>query len=87
MIIAPPERIGVPGLAWVVMITAAENLRWPDDIEIADLRTTGLSIPSIIRCAKVAVVEVCDLAALGVLAFAQHSEVKRTISKYLGFRA
>lgn len=45
------------GLLWVVMITAAENRRWDGDVPIADHRAAGLSIPSIIRPAKVATVE------------------------------
>jgi mRNA interferase MazF len=43
-------------LVWVVMITSAENKGWPDDIEI-QLRSTGLSSPSVIRTSKIATIE------------------------------
>jgi len=48
------------------MITAAGNEAWPGDVEIKGSRdVTGLPIPSIVRTAKVATVEVKEAAALG----------------------
>lgn len=51
------------GLAWVLMITSAENAAWPGDVEIEDLAAAGLPKPSVIRPAKIATVEIarCDL--------------------------
>jgi mRNA interferase MazF len=45
------------GLLWVLMITAAENRAWDDDIAIPDHQGAGLPIPSIIRPTKIATVE------------------------------
>lgn len=56
MVTKPPFEARF-GLLWVVMITAAENARWNEDIPIPDHRAVGLSIPSIIRPTKVATVE------------------------------
>jgi mRNA interferase MazF len=39
-------------LLWVLMITAAANRRWPDDVEIDDHTAAGLPIPSVVRTAK-----------------------------------
>jgi mRNA interferase MazF len=36
-------------LLWVLMMTAAANQRWPDDVEIDDHVAAGLPIPSIVR--------------------------------------
>ena len=45
------------GLAWVAMITSAENMSWTCDVEIDDLSEAGLSVPSVVRPAKLATVE------------------------------
>jgi hypothetical protein len=38
--------LGAHDLLWVLMITAAVNPRWPDDVEIIDHEAAGLPIPS-----------------------------------------
>ena len=43
-------------LLWVLMITAAANRGWPDDVPIDDHAAAGLPIPSIVRTAKVATI-------------------------------
>ena len=40
------------------MITSAENRDWPGDVEIPDAAAAGLPIPSVIRTAKIATIEV-----------------------------
>jgi mRNA interferase MazF len=45
------------GLVWVAMITSAANPPLPCDIAIANLEQAGLPSPSIIRPAKLAVIE------------------------------
>ena len=53
-------------LLWVVMITSAENRRWPSDIElIADHVQVGLPAPSLIRPAKIATIDADQAEALG----------------------
>lgn len=53
-------------LLWIVMITSADNLGWPDDIIVEDdARTTGLPAPSIIRPSKIATIEAADADAIG----------------------
>jgi mRNA interferase MazF len=44
------------GLVWLVMITSAENQRWPDDVDISG-EPTGLNSPSLIRTAKLATID------------------------------
>lgn len=44
-------------LLWVAMITLAENRAWPGDVQIANLKNTGLPAPSVIRTAKLATIE------------------------------
>jgi mRNA interferase MazF len=58
--------LGAPhDLLWVLMITAAANPRWPDDVEIADHEDAGLPIPSVVRTAKIATIEARAASKLG----------------------
>jgi mRNA interferase MazF len=53
-------------LLWVVMITSAENRRWPDDVDLGpDHAAVGLPAPSIVRPAKIAIIEARDAEPLG----------------------
>jgi mRNA interferase MazF len=54
-------------LLWVLMITAAVNRGWPDDVPIDGHEAAGLPIPSIVRTAKVATIAAADAQPLGVL--------------------
>ena len=45
------------GLLWVIMITSASNLAWPDDIAVAANLKTGLPVASFIRASKIATIE------------------------------
>lgn len=54
-------------MVWVLMITSAENRRWPDDIEVADHAATGLPAPSLIRTAKIATVEADRIERVGAV--------------------
>lgn len=54
-------------LLWVLMITAAANRGWPDDVTIDDHAAAGLPIPSIVRTVKIATIVAADARPLGVL--------------------
>lgn len=48
-------------LLWVLMVTSAENPRWPGDIDVIDNHeAVGLPAPSLIRTAKIATVAARD---------------------------
>ena len=53
------------GLLWVVMITSAENRRWPLDVPAPDGPETGLPVPSWIRPAKIATIDARDAQRIG----------------------
>lgn len=53
------------GLLWVLMITSAENKRWPSDVEIPNHGAAGLPAPSVVRTAKIATIEARDAELLG----------------------
>jgi mRNA interferase MazF len=42
------------GLVWLVMVTSIGNRRWQSDIEISELKLSGLPAPSLIRPEKIA---------------------------------
>jgi mRNA interferase MazF len=54
-------------LVWVLMITAATNRGWPDDVQIDDHAAAGLPIPSIVRTAKIATIASADARPVGTL--------------------
>jgi mRNA interferase MazF len=45
------------GLLWIAMITSTENIGWRSDVEIPGGAKSGLTVPSIIRTAKLATIE------------------------------
>ncbi len=48
-------------LLWVLMVTSAENRRWPGDVALIDDHAAiGLPAPSLIRTAKIATVAAGD---------------------------
>jgi mRNA interferase MazF len=49
------------------MITSASHRRWDGDIEIVDAATAGLPAPSIVRCAKIATIEMAEAERIGAL--------------------
>ena len=70
-------------LAWVLMITSADNQRWPGDVPISDLESAGLPAPSMIRTAKIATVETAMLDFRGRLAEVDASLLRRELSVLL----
>jgi mRNA interferase MazF len=54
-------------LVWVLMITSADNRGWPSDVAVSDLAIAGLPATSVVRTAKVAVINVRDAERLGTL--------------------
>ena len=67
LIVAAGEIEAAHGLLWLVMITSAENRGWPGDVGISDPRAAGLPAPSIVRPAKIAMVDARDAQRLGTL--------------------
>ena len=72
------------GLLWVVMITSAENRGWPGDVRVANLTMAGLPVPSLIRTAKIATIDVSDASKLGRVPVAQLRQVIQQIVRELG---
>jgi mRNA interferase MazF len=76
VVLARPPSGNRHPLLWVMMITSAENERWPGDIVISDLRAAGLPEPSVIRPAKMAVIEALGLERKGRLADADAAALR-----------
>jgi mRNA interferase MazF len=71
------------GLLWVLMITAAANRRWPDDVAVDDHATAGLPIPSVVRTAKIATISIGAAKRLSTLHEATAAEVAAALRKRL----
>ena len=70
------------GLLWVLMITSAENRRWNDDVPISNNRTAGLPAPSVVRCAKIATIEVAETQRIGQLPLPDRAEVTERFNSH-----
>ncbi len=71
------------GLIWVLMITSAENQRWPEDVLISDHKRAGLPVPSLVRCGKIATLDAQDADRIGMLASSDRVKVARHVRKIL----
>jgi mRNA interferase MazF len=70
-------------LIWVLMITAAANQGWPDDVAIDDHTSAGLPIPSVVRTAKIATVEVGAAKKIGAINARNAGEVLAILKRRL----
>lgn len=70
-------------LVWVLMITSAENRGWPSDVPLSDLGTAGLPSPSVVRTAKVTVIDCGDAERLGTLTVADRQAVATHLAGHL----
>jgi mRNA interferase MazF len=66
-------------LLWVLMITAAANRGWPEDVAIDDHGAAGLPIPSIVRTAKIATIAAADVQPLGALPVQAATRIARLL--------
>jgi mRNA interferase MazF len=76
LVIAAGALLAEHGLLWLAMITSAANRGWPGDVAISDLEAAGLPIPSLIRPAKIAMIEARDAGRLGTLPAGDRSRVR-----------
>lgn len=84
LVVSAPSLQERHGLLWVVMITSAENRRWPSDIAIEDLAPAGLPAPSLIRTAKIATIEARDAERLGRVGPDIWTKVAQTLRQQIG---
>lgn len=83
VVVSAPSLTATHGLVWVMMITAAENRRWPDDVMIGDLEKAGLPIPSVVRPAKLATVEARHIEKRGRLDAVAVKAVAAALVRYM----
>lgn len=83
VVLAQPPSGNRRPLLWVMMITSAENKPWPGDIAISDLRAAGLPEPSVIRLAKMAVIDDLGLERKGRLADADAGVLREALRHML----
>lgn len=70
-------------LIWVLMITSAENRGWPSDVSVSDIETAGLPVPSVVRTAKVAVIDARDAELLGSLVDSDRRAISAQVGGHL----
>lgn len=76
-----PER----GQLWVLMITSAENRRWPGDVWLEqDYADAGLPVPSLIRTEKIATIDARLAEERGEIGGVLLAEVGKRMTSHLG---
>jgi mRNA interferase MazF len=53
LVVSSPKHMAQSGVAYLVMITSAENSPWLGDVAVSNLRGAGLPAPSVVRSAKI----------------------------------
>jgi len=84
LVIVAGEIFRLHGLLWVLMITSAKNRGWPGDIEIADIISAGLGVPSIIRTAKIMTIEGREAYVIGSLLGPERKAVGERVFENMG---
>lgn len=84
LVVSTPSLQELHGLLWVVMVTSAENRRWPSDIPIDDLDRAGLPAPSLIRPAKIATIDARDGERLGRIGPDLWTQVAQSLQQQIG---
>ena len=73
---------------WVLMVTSAENRRWPGDIPVeTDHAAIGLPAPSLIRTEKVAVIEASAAEWRGDIGETLLVQVRARLRTHLGIES
>jgi mRNA interferase MazF len=83
LVVAAGSIEAAHGLLWILMITSAENRKWPDDVQVSDLSRAGLRFASVVRCAKIATIETNTAERIGNLASRDRRRVAGRVSKLL----
>ena len=76
LVVAAEELQLRHGLLWLLMITSAENRRWPGDVVVSDLAVAGLPAESVVRTAKIATIDAAAAEQLGSLPLADREAVE-----------
>jgi mRNA interferase MazF len=80
LVVSSPTYERQTGLLWVVMITATENRHWPGDVALSNPGRAGLSIPSIVRPTKIAMIEAAQASRIGDIDASEYDAVHAEIS-------
>lgn len=84
LVVAASDMQAHHSLVWVLMITSADNRGWPTDVAVSDLGTAGLPASSVVRTAKIAVIDSRDAEQLGTLPNADRPAVAAHLVEHLG---
>lgn len=83
LVVAAGDLQARHSLVWALMITSAENRRWPTDVTVSDLAIAGLPAPSVVRTAKIAVIDCRDAEPLGTLPNSDRAAVTACLAGHL----
>ena len=79
LVIALPDLQGTFAITWLAMITSARHAPWPYDVPISTLDGTGLSHATVVRTAKIAVLDTRLVDPIGRLAIDDRDRVRTAL--------
>ncbi len=83
LVVAAGDLQAHHSLVWVLMVTSADNRSWPTDVAISALDSAGLPAASVVRTAKIAVIDCRDAERLGTLPNADRTAVVAHLAEHL----
>ncbi len=83
LIVAAGDVQAAHGLLWVLMITSAENRGWEGDVAISNLTMAGLPAPSVVRCAKIASIDMGAAEYIGHLPRPDQKKTAKILARIL----
>ena len=86
-LIVATELAGPLDLCWALMITAAINPAWPEDVLIGDDEATGLPAPSRVRTGKIATLAATSTTLVGRLSDRDWRAVQGKLARLLRMAA
>lgn len=82
--VSAPKHLTETGVAFLAMITSADNSPWFGDVAISNLRGAGLPAPSVVRPAKIMTFNIDRIVKrLGTLPKADQDKVAANFAKLL----
>ena len=84
LVVSRPAHEARTGMIWAVMITSAQHRAWHGDVRLADHARAGLSIPSMIRTAKIATVEAREAQHIGRPSAGEIRAVRAALAQIIG---
>jgi mRNA interferase MazF len=84
LVVSSPKHMTETGVAYLAMITSADNSSWLGDVAVSNLRGAGLPAPSVVRTAKIMTLNIDRIVRrLGALPKTDQEKVAASVAMLL----